>query len=426
MRVHRGVLRRVITAGMTLFALLAPASASGATLTVTMSTDEWSGTTAGSGCSVREAIEAANTDGDFAGCNFGADEDADTIILSPGTTYGRGDGLTGIDDDNEVGDFDVRAEPLTIEVGSGPNAVLTATAGTAGDRVIDVVGTAPITLSITGVDLINGNTTMQGGGLRTGSGTVGHTVNLSNLGVEGNHAALFGGGIEVLRGDLNLTNVTVANNGADGNGAGGLDLDLSAGSASLNSVTVTRNSTAAPTGTGAGGIYGIGGTVSLFNTIVAGNTDTGPTSSAPDCGSNPPAGPTSLGFNLIGDTTNCSYTPATGDITNPTSAGLASVASLSNNTQVYALQPGSPAIDRGAPGEVPSTDQRGVTRPQGPRNDIGAFELEQATPPASPASPAPKVQPAKPRKKCKKKRKRRAGGAELAKKKRCKKKGHKH
>jgi hypothetical protein len=41
-----------------------------------------------------------------------------------------------------------------------------------------------------------------------------------------------------------------------------------------------------------------------------------------------------------------------------------------------ALLPGSPAIDAGSAGGAPATDQRGVTRPQGPGVDIGAFEYQ--------------------------------------------------
>jgi hypothetical protein len=44
-----------------------------------------------------------------------------------------------------------------------------------------------------------------------------------------------------------------------------------------------------------------------------------------------------------------------------------------------ALQPGSPAIDAvtcDAPNSAPSTDQRGVSRPIGLRNDIGSFEFD--------------------------------------------------
>jgi hypothetical protein len=50
-------------------------------------------------------------------------------------------------------------------------------------------------------------------------------------------------------------------------------------------------------------------------------------------------------------------------------------------TPTHSLQPASPAIDAAnpnAPGSGPTTcaqeDQRGVTRPQGPVCDIGAFE----------------------------------------------------
>ena len=54
---------------------------------------------------------------------------------------------------------------------------------------------------------------------------------------------------------------------------------------------------------------------------------------------------------------------------------------LANNggqNQTFALLPGSPAIDgvtSGAPNGSPATVQRGVSRPQGARFDIGAFEL---------------------------------------------------
>ena len=46
-------------------------------------------------------------------------------------------------------------------------------------------------------------------------------------------------------------------------------------------------------------------------------------------------------------------------------------------TQTHALLAGSPAIDAALLANCPATDQRGVSRPQGPGCDIGAFELEQ-------------------------------------------------
>jgi len=41
----------------------------------------------------------------------------------------------------------------------------------------------------------------------------------------------------------------------------------------------------------------------------------------------------------------------------------------------HALLSGSSALDRGTSAGAPSTDQRGVSRPQGSGYDIGAFEL---------------------------------------------------
>lgn len=49
-------------------------------------------------------------------------------------------------------------------------------------------------------------------------------------------------------------------------------------------------------------------------------------------------------------------------------------------TLSHALLDGSPAINAGNDAACPATDQRGVSRPQGPRCDIGAFEAEVTTP----------------------------------------------
>lgn len=48
-------------------------------------------------------------------------------------------------------------------------------------------------------------------------------------------------------------------------------------------------------------------------------------------------------------------------------------------TQTLALQPGSPAIDAATTCPPPATDQRGVSRPQGPACDLGSFELQTLT-----------------------------------------------
>jgi hypothetical protein len=79
------------------------------------------------------------------------------------------------------------------------------------------------------------------------------------------------------------------------------------------------------------------------------------------------------GYNLDGDDS-CGFTRAT-DITN-TDPLLGPLANNGGPTQTMALLPGSPAIDKGgtAANGCLATDQRGVTRPQGPACDIGAFE----------------------------------------------------
>jgi hypothetical protein len=59
---------------------------------------------------------------------------------------------------------------------------------------------------------------------------------------------------------------------------------------------------------------------------------------------------------------------------------LAALADNGGPTQTHALLPGSPAIDAASDDcPPPATDQRGVSRPQGAKCDIGAFELVPGT-----------------------------------------------
>ena len=189
-----------------------------------------------------------------------------------------------------------------------------------------------------------------------------------------------GGGITNFRGGtLILTNSTVSGNTASSNGGGGIWNAVDS-TMTLTNSTVAAN--VAETGSG-GGIRNVDATAKLANTIVAGNTS----SSGPNCSGNN----TSLGYNLIGDTTGCIYIPATGDLVgdgaSPVDPKLSPLADSGGPTQTHALLSGSPAIDAGNPAgpgsggnACPATDQRGVARPQGPRCDIGAFELDPNAP----------------------------------------------
>ena len=63
-----------------------------------------------------------------------------------------------------------------------------------------------------------------------------------------------------------------------------------------------------------------------------------------------------------------------GTSASPIDARLGPLQNNGGPTLTHALLPGSPALDAGDP-TLTGTDQRGVSRPQGPRADIGAFEL---------------------------------------------------
>jgi CSLREA domain-containing protein len=206
-----------------------------------------------------------------------------------------------------------------------------------------------------------------GGGIYT-SGSAG-SVTLVNCVVNGNTStAGGGGGISNEQGTMTITNSTISGN-TTGQVGGGV---YNSGTLTLIHVTVSGNHCDT---FGGGGIRAGSSSdaVELINTIVAGNTAT---TGAPDC-----SGVfTSLGHNLIGDTTECDFTPAAGDLVGVDPL-LGPLQGNGGPTETHALLPGSPAIDAGGL-ECEATDQRGVPRPQDGDGDgvgecdIGAFELQ--------------------------------------------------
>lgn len=207
---------------------------------------------------------------------------------------------------------------------------------------------------------VSGNTAGIG---KVGGGIVnfatGATTTLESSTVSGNTASV-GGGIANTGGGATLTatNTTVSGNTSSSIGGG----IYNAGQMTLNNSTISGNT--APTSSG-GGIYHQSFTLSLKNTIIADNISGG------DCGG---AGSVnSLGHNIDSDGT-CGLT-GTGDISsvNPLLGPLQNNGGL---TATHALLIGSPALDAGSNDcPPPSTDQRGISRPQGGVNcDIGAFE----------------------------------------------------
>jgi Right handed beta helix region len=183
-----------------------------------------------------------------------------------------------------------------------------------------------------------------GGGLFNGFGTV---MSISNSTVVGNST----------RGLYNAGTLTIRNSTVVGNSSEGLN----------NAGTLTiRNSTVV--GNGSQGLINVNvGTVTIGASIMANNT-------WGNCVNDGTI--TSQGYNLESGS-DCGFT-GTGDLQNTDPKLASALASNGGATQTLALLSGSPAIDH-----IPtsactlSTDQRGVSRPQGPACDIGAFEFEQ-------------------------------------------------
>nr|MCU0756673.1 hypothetical protein [Xanthomonadales bacterium] len=150
-------------------------------------------------------------------------------------------------------------------------------------------------------------------------------------------------GIQLAGGTMTLENCTVSGNN-------GIGISRATGSATIRSCTVTGNAGVGISSLG-GGTFG--------NSVVFGNN--------PDV-----ALATSAGNNLIG-TTGFSVTIQLTDLlgVNPR---LSALGNYGGPTPTFALLPGSPAINAGNNSGAPSTDQRGIARPQLDIVDIGAFE----------------------------------------------------
>ena len=378
-----------LTAIAILLVARAPGAAEAATITINTTAD----VVANDGlCSLREAITAANTDTEsgvaVGECAPGSG--ADTITVPTGT-YTLGSQL-------------IISTDVTLNGEGAPTTIIqaAATPGSATYRVLSITGG---TVAISGVTIRHGNLTDHGGGvLNAGTLSVtdstfsdndasntrhggainnqsGATLSVLRSTFSGNSASE--GGAVQNRGTAIITNSTFSGNSA--NSGGGLDNIGSGVTATVVNSTFTGNSA----GSG-GGIYNIFGTVTIANTISVGNSGS---PAREDCFNGGGAGASfaSLGHNLVGIGTGCPNS-GTGDLTTA-DAKLGPLQDNGGPTFTHELLSSSPAIDAGNPA-IPgsggnacaATDQRGVSRPQGARCDIGAFE-------AMPAAAVPGLTP---------------------------------
>ena len=406
--------------------LLVPTRAAyAATITVTTTADEFGN---GAGCSLREAIQAANTDAAFGGCPAGSGDD--TITLPAGTYTLT---LVGSADDlNQTGDLDIRSN-ITM---TGAGAASTIVDGNATDRVIEVKFAN--TLAIAGLTIQHGQPSGSGGGngaginvdnngaivtitdgiIRDNTGTVGAgidnsqngTVTITNSTITGNIATGAAGGGMQNTGVMTITNSTISRNAAvDGEGGGiqnGNNGTLTITSSTLsgnlassgggidNSGTLTiTNSTISDNlaigNQGGGGILQQNRPTTIVNSTFSGNSAIKGGGGIEKRGGSLSLRATVLRAGPVG--TNCEGqidtqgsnvaddgTCFTGGLNGDQVVGDVKLGPLANNggpTQTHALLGGSPAIDAVVSGcPPPATDQRGVTRPTGLRCDAGAFE----------------------------------------------------
>ena len=253
---------------------------------------------------------------------------------------------------------------------------------------IAVFGFSPVTLNLKDLTFANGfvSSGSSGGAFIAYNFGSAPAVTFTNCTFSNNgNDDITGGAISNSGGTLTLNNCTFSGNHADDNSTTNSRdgaMYQSAGSLTIVNCTLANNHS---NGTGAhGGAINInGGTLSMGNSIVAGNLNTGGTS--PDIAGTV----SSQGYNIIGNTGGTTVTGTTtgNQLSVDPLLDAGGLASNGGPTQTIALQAASPAIDQGKALGGATTDQRGSARPSddlsvanaagGDGSDIGAFEVLQ-------------------------------------------------
>ena len=228
--------------------------------------------------------------------------------------------------------------------------------------------------------------TSEGGGISNHSGS----LIITNSTISGNTcsagsfdplfpaaATAFGGGVDN-SGSITITNCTISGNSAVATGISSSDTGYGGGISNggdlqITSSTIAHNSASGDNGVG-GGINGFEPTRTDSSIIALNSAPVGPDLTGA-------GGLQSTGYNIIGNNAdaviNSQPTDQIGTPAAPIDPLLGPLADNGGPTLTHALQPGSPAINRGDPA-APPQDQRGYGRLGVP--DVGAFEFNGIPP----------------------------------------------
>lgn len=322
----------------------------------------------GTNCTLVEAIDSANND-NAAGNGCADGSGADTITLQTDVTLtvaNNGDDYEGYNGLPKI------VSDITI---AGGGHTISRDVSAPAFRLFYVRSSGALTLN--GLMLQNGVVndpfrmySASGGGIYNENGTL--TVNNSTI--AGNTADSGGGGISNDNGTVTVNNSTISGNTVGQYSRGG-------GIENRSRLTVNNSTISGNTAYQGGGIANsVWSAVATLNrNLISGNnaSNSGPEIARIDGTVN------ADNYNLIGyggDARSSGFGPGATDIV-PNGALATILSALADNgggTQTHALVAGSPAIDAAPHGSL-ATDQRGVSRPQGTSDDIGAFELEVAS-----------------------------------------------
>lgn len=368
-----------------------------ATIDVNTTADEF-GT--GTDCSLREAIQAANTDTAFGGCSAGSGDD---IINLPAGTYTLSISGSG-ENSNATGDLDIASNITVIGAGAGQTTINANSI----DRVLHILSGNIMLQNLTitgGVVIVNGggvlleggNLTVENSVIRDNSATTASgngggiartagNLTVTNSTIQGNITGSRGGGIySINAGNININRTALVNNQTTGGGGGGLLVDGTGSTALLTNVTMNGNT--AITGGGAIWVRNSGSLELINATLYANTSGSGASAIRRDASitlrntilsgtSNLCTGSGYIVDNILSSDGTCGTTAS------PVTNFDTTLRDNGGPTLTHAILPGSNAIDAGNNATCATVDQRGLSRPvdydlnSTVTCDIGAFERQ--------------------------------------------------